>query len=187
MHPTIYKLACANCGALSTLPIDILQTKVISQQKININFNEIKWMLLMSSIFALQSFVYDSTKPLKSITLRGALAGLAASPVYTILEYKKIKNRINSCFNFEQFLLWNTIREIILYITLYNIYNLNIKYKSLISALLANGIGYPLKILSFKYGIKNMCITKKTIKINAILEILKSTIGDGISLYLFYL
>ena len=45
MHPTLYKLACANCGALSTLPIDILQTKVISQQKININLNEIKWML----------------------------------------------------------------------------------------------------------------------------------------------
>ena len=87
MHPIIYKLACANCGALSTLPIDILQTKVISQQNININLNEIKWMLLMSSIFALQSFVYDYTKPLKSISLRGALAGLAASPVFTFLKY----------------------------------------------------------------------------------------------------
>ena len=86
-----------------------------------------------------------------------------------------------------EFLLWNTIREVILYITLYNIYNLNIKYKSIISALIANGVGYPLKILSFKYGIRNMCLTKKTIKINGILEILKSTIGDGISLYLFYM
>jgi len=187
LAPTIYKIGCASCGALSTLPLDILQTKIICDKEINININEIKWLLLMSSIFAIQNLVYDLSYKIPSITIRGALAGLTASPIYTIFEYKKLKNRAQIFPKFNNFLIWNTIREIVLYIVMYNINASSLKFKIFFATFLANGIGYPLKILSYKYSYSCFKITKRTVVINGILEILKSTIGDGISLYLFYI
>ena len=128
LAPTVYKIACANCGAISTLPLDILQTKVLCDKPIFINLNEIKWLFFMSTIFAFQNLIYDITYKIPSITLRGALAGLSAGPIYTIFEYKKLKNRLKIIPNFKKFLFWNTLREIILYSIMYNIHASSLKF-----------------------------------------------------------
>jgi len=33
LYPIVHKVACASCGGLTTLPIDILQTKVLILQR----------------------------------------------------------------------------------------------------------------------------------------------------------
>ena len=46
LYPIVHKVACASCGGLTTLPIDILQTKVLTNQKVNINPDELQYMFI---------------------------------------------------------------------------------------------------------------------------------------------
>ena len=55
ISPYLYKVTCATCGGLSTLPIDMLQTKILTNSSINVNFNEFKYMFAMSNIFGLHT------------------------------------------------------------------------------------------------------------------------------------
>jgi hypothetical protein len=63
---------------------------------------------------------------------------------------------------------------------------LNIPYSKLLASLLANGLGFPLKIIAFKNGYPTLNYSHDKIKKTAIIEIIKSSIGDSITLYLIY-
>ena len=54
------------------------------------------------------------------------------------------------------------------------------------AALLANLIGFPFKLLSMKNSYDNIKLDFNSIKYSAFIEITKSAIGDGITLFLIY-
>ena len=53
LYPTIYRLGAATCGSLTTIPLDIIQTQIISKQRPTINFNELKFPLYNTLIFTI--------------------------------------------------------------------------------------------------------------------------------------
>lgn len=186
VNPLAYRLICSASGGLSTLPIDVLQTKIISNQDVEFKIKEFKWLILAPFIFSLQNSVYNWAKFIPSQSIRGTLAGLSAAPPYIFLEINKIRMRLNILPNYRSFALIMTIREILVYVTIYNIIVLNIPYSKFISALLANSIGFPIRIYALKKSYSTLNINFAIFKKTALLEIIKSTTGDTITLLLLY-
>lgn len=183
-HSTLYKLSASSCGALVTIPFDILQTKAMCNKNIEFKLDEFKYMFYMVILFTLQNIVYDSSKFLKSQTLRGMLSGLSSSPIYIYVERKKLESRLQIYPKIKNLIIWITIRQILLFITLYNVINLNIPYSKFLGAFCANLIGFPLRLTALKKSYNNLNIDYSCLKKTCILEILKSTLGDGITLTL---
>jgi len=186
IYPSLYRITASSCGALTIIPFDIMQTKILSNQNIQFKLEEFKWMFFMTLLFTIQNSVYDWSKFINSQTIRGALCGIIASPIYIYLEIRKINSRIGLYPKIIPFSLWITFREIIVFILMYNIFLLNIPYAKFISAFFANSFGFPLKILALKKSYPTLIFDNKSIKKTAILEIIKSSIGDGLTLVLIY-
>jgi hypothetical protein len=186
INPFLYRVACASCGGLSVLPLDILQTKILSNETIQFNPEEFKWLIFMPSVFALQNTVYNWAYFIPNQVIRGSLAGLVASPPYIFLEIKKLYSRMHILPKYKNYIFWMTIRELVVYITLYNLILLNIPYIKFFAAFIANGLGFPLRIIALKSSYPNIIINIENIKKTALLEIVKSAIGDGIALFLIY-
>lgn len=185
-YPTLYRLGASSCGALTTIPLDILQTKIISNQTIEFKLEEFKIMFLMTTLFSIQNGVYNWSSFFNNKSLRGALAGLSAAPFYIFLESKKLYSRLGLLPKYKVFIFWITLRQIIVFVTLYNIFDLNIIYAKFISAFLANSFGFPLRILALKQAYPTLNFDLNNIKKTGLLEIIKSSIGDGTTLYLIY-
>lgn len=185
-YPTLYRLGASSCGALTTIPLDILQTKIISNQTIEFKLEEFKIMFLMTALFSIQNGVYNWSSFFNNKSLRGALAGLSAAPFYIFLESKKLYSRLGLLPKYKVFIFWITLRQIIVFVTLYNIFDLNIIYAKFISAFLANSFGFPLRILALKQAYPTLNFDLNNIKKTGLLEIIKSSIGDGTTLYLIY-
>jgi hypothetical protein len=137
-------------------------------------------------LFIIQNSVYEFTSFIPNKTIRGTLSGLSASPFYILVEMKKMKNRLGLYPFYKKFIFWLTFREIIVYVTIYNLFMLNIPYSKLLASLLANGFGFSLKIIAFKNGYPTLNYSYDKIKKTALIEIIKSSIGDSITLYLIY-
>lgn len=184
--PKLYILGSSICGGLTTIPLDIIQTRIISSSNVNFSLNELRWLALMPIIFFTQNSVYEWSKFLKNKTMRGILAGLSATVPYVFLEIKKMERRLNLLPKYKKFIFWITLREIVLYSLIYNIILSNIRYAAFIAGLVGNGLVYPLKLIAIlkSYPIKG--VSCSSIKKTMLLEILKSAIGDGITLYLVY-
>jgi len=187
IHPIIYRICASSCGALSSIPLDIVQTKILSGEKDIFKINELKWTFLMTFLFTIQNSVYEFTSFIPNKTIRGTLSGLSASPFYILVEMKKMKNRLGLYPFYKKFIFWLTFREIIVYVTIYNLFMLNIPYSKLLASLLSNGFGFPLKIIAFKNGYPTLNYSYDKIKKTALIEIIKSSIGDSITLYLIYI
>jgi hypothetical protein len=99
---------------------------------------------------------------------------------------RKINSRIGLYPKIKEFTLWITLREIIVFVTMYNIFLLNIPYAKFISAFFANFFGFPLKIIALKKAYPNLILNINSIKKTGFLEILKFSIGDGLTLILIY-
>lgn len=186
IHPSLYRIGAASCGALTTIPFDIIQTKIISNKNIEFKIQEFKWIFFITILFFIQNSVYEWSKFINSQTIRGTLSGIAASPIYLYLEIRKINCRIGIFPKFNKFCLWIILREIIVFVTMYNIFLLNIPYSKFISAFLANAFGFPIKIIALKKGYPSLLINYNSIKKMCILEIIKSSLGDGLTLVLIY-
>ena len=65
------------------------------------------------------------------------------------------------------------IRQTLFYSILYEISKFNMEFSNFIAAIIANTIGFPIKLIAFSYSYSFFIINKKTIKITALLEILK--------------
>lgn len=186
IHPSIYRICASSCGALSSLPLDVVQTKILSGEKDIFKINELKYTFLMTFLFTIQNSVYEFTSFIPNKSIRGTLSGLSASPFYILVEMKKMKNRLGLYPFYKKFIFWLIFREIIVYVTIYNLFMLNIPYSKLLGSLLANGFGFPLKIIAFKNGYPTLNYSYDKIKKTALIEIVKSSIGDSITLYLIY-
>ena len=121
MNPTLYRVCSSACGGLSTLPLDVLQTKIMSTEKVEFNLNEFKWISLMPLVFVLQNTAYSMSNMINSQIIRGVIAGLAASPLYIFLEIKKYQSRLKILPIMNKFIFCMTILEIVVYVTLYSI------------------------------------------------------------------
>ena len=187
VNPIVYKYMCTTATNLITLPLDITQTKILNTDTTNININEIRWLLLFPLIFTSQNIIYNNLLFIKSNALRGAITGIISTPVYIFLETKKLYSRINNYPRLLIYTRWILLRQIIFYSILYKISNLNIYYSKFLSALLANTAGFPIKLIALKNSYNSFNINKKTFRLTTFIEILKSSISDGLALYLIYL
>lgn len=186
INPILYQYLCSTSSSLVTLPLDIAQTKILSPKEVNIELSEIKWLLLFPLIFTSQNIVYNELSNIKNTIIRGALAGFLTSPIYTFLETKKMYQRLKILPKYDTYFKIILIRQTLFYSILYEISKFNMEFSNFIAAIIANTIGFPIKLIAFSYSYSFFIINKKTIKITALLEILKASISDGLALFLIY-
>ena len=186
INPILYRVGCSVCGGLTILPLDVAQTKFLSDQPVSFKFAELKWMLMVPLLFTIQNTVYTNCKFIKNDILRAAVAGTSAAPPYILLEIKKMQLRLNLLPDYKKFITWIIIRQVVVYVTMYTIFQLKIQYANFLAALIANTLGFPLRLIAFKTGYKTLIMNWKSIKNTAIIEVIKSALGDGITLYLVY-
>ena len=186
MNPILYQYICTTSSNLLTLPLDIVQTKVIAPQNTTFNLDELKWLALFPLIFTSQNIVYNNLFNIKNIFLRGAAAGIITTPIYTYLETSKINSRINQIPDYNVFICLILIRQAIFYSLLYQISVFNIPNATFIAALVANLIGFPIKLYTLIKSYSVFVVNKKTIIISSLIEIFKASISDGSSLFLMY-
>tara|TARA_B100001093_G_C26796581_1_gene1001373 strand:- start:108 stop:701 length:594 start_codon:yes stop_codon:yes gene_type:complete len=186
ISPFLYQYLSVTSSSLITLPIDILQTKTLTDKPIFFDINELKWLFLFPIIFTSQNIVFNKLNFIKSITIRGACAGIITSPIYIYLETNKLFTRLKIFPNYTTYIRIIILRQIIFYSFLYKITFLNIKNSNFIAAFIANSISFPIKLFALFNSYSIFIIDKKIIRYTAILEIIKSSISDGIALFLIY-
>ena len=186
VYPTLYRITASSCGSLSVIPLDLLQTQIISKRKPTITLNELKFIFYNIIIFTAQNTAYSLSEKINNQSIRGLLAGFAATPVFYIMEIRKMLSRLNMYPNSTDLLIWLSIREIVVYTLLYNIIILDIPYSKFIGPLLSNACGFPFKIIALKKGYPTLHVSYSSIKKTAVIEILKNSINDAITLYLIY-
>ena len=185
-NPILYRYLSATTSSLATLPLDIAQTKILSTTSTNININEIQFILLAPLIFTSQNLIYSELSNVKNILVRGALAGFLSSPIYSFIEIRKIHTRLNILPHCNTYIKIFLLRQTIFYAILYKITSLNIKYSIFLSALIANTIGYPIKLLALASSYSVFKINKNTVRLTGLIEIIKASISDGLSIYFMY-
>ena len=83
--PIIYQYICTTSSCILTLPLDIVQTKIITSSDISFNLNELKWVLLFPLIFTSQNIIYTNLFNVKNVNslVQGSVHGgsSGASPV----------------------------------------------------------------------------------------------------------
>ena len=186
INPLLYKVGCATCGALTSLPIDLLHTKVITNKPITFKLKELKYMFIMCNLFAIQNTIYDKYKFISNNGLRGACAALTISPIVITFKIKKLKSRLELNPKYKIFIFTTLLREIIFFTLLYSLYNLKIKGIKILAPIIANLISYPFKFIIIKYSYPSLNINFNNMKKSYIFELLESSLGDIISLYLIY-
>ena len=186
INPMIYRVGASLCGGLSILPLDVIQTKTLSTSNVEFKFEETKWLMLLPVVFAIQNTVFDNIRFIKNKSIRGAIAGLSSSPLFIIADIKKYESRLGILPKYKNFIFWITIRQMIVFSILYTFIVKNVPKSNFYSALLANLIGFPFKLIAIKKSFNNIKIDLNSIKYSAVLEITKSAIGDGITLFLIY-
>ena len=186
INPILYKFCTSACGGLLTIPLDVVQTKIISTEKVEFNLNEFKWILFMPFVFVIQNGAYMNTIRISNQIIRGIIAGIAAAPLYIFLEIKKYESRLNLLPKMNVFIFWMTLRSMLVYGTMYNIFMLNIPYAKLTAGLIANFMGFPFRLISMSKSYPNIKLDVNSIKKTGLLEVIKSGIGDGLTLYLIY-
>ena len=158
ISPVIYRIGCSICGGISILPLDVIQTKTLSTNNVEFKLEETKWLMLLPIVFAIQNTVYDNTNFINNKSIRGMLAGLSSSPLFIISEIKKLECRMGVLPKFKNFIFWITIRQLLVYLILYNLIIKNVAISNFYAALLANLIGFPFKLMSMKTSYNNIKI-----------------------------
>ena len=190
ISPFLYKMGCAGVSCLVTLPLDITQTTILSNQKYNFNIKELNGILFASLLFSLQNTFYESTKFLNNKILQGSLSGLMISPIYILMEINKFNIRYNKfpILNFSNkinnFIGIIIIRKITMYVFLYNVLLSKNYYVNIIGTIIANIYGTTLRLYSLKLGYPFIRLSFS--KYFYIIDILKSSISDYIVFKLLY-
>ena len=156
INPIILKFCCASGSAISIIPLDVIQTKLITNKNIEFKLIEFKWILLSATIFTIQNNFYNWCKFIPYHSLRGGLSGLLISPIYVYLESNKLFSRANIIVEIKNFTIILVIRQIIFYSILYRLLIINYQNINYISAFICNAIGYPIKIFAFYKSYPNL-------------------------------
>ena len=61
VYQPLSTIFASSCGALTTIPFDILQTKTLSNKSIEFSLQELKFVLFMSLLFSIQNNIYIKT------------------------------------------------------------------------------------------------------------------------------
>ena len=188
IKPLLYKIGCSACGMLTTLPIDIIQTEIMSNKIISFEFSEIKLGLVMTFMFALQNEIHSRMYRINSKLLRGLISGTFVAPVYSYIQKARFETRLKiNIQNINVLYILLTIRSILFYTILYsNLNNVNNILRVLYASIVANVATYPLKIIAFKNCYPYIYISNNQIIQTYLIEILKNILGDSVSLYLIY-
>ena len=186
IQPLLYKAGCATCGAISTLPIYLIHTKVITNKLIVFKAKELKYMFLMCNLFAIQNTIFENLNFISNNGVRGACAAVSISPIVITLKIKKLKSRLNLDPNYKIFILITILREVIFYGLMYTLFHLNIKGMKVVGPIIANIISYPFKFIIIKYSYPILDIKFKNMKKGFIFEVFESSIGDVVALSLIY-
>ena len=59
LYPSLYRIVSCSCGSLTTIPFDLLQTKIISNKQIEFKLEEFKFLFFMVLLFSLQNEIYN--------------------------------------------------------------------------------------------------------------------------------
>ena len=159
---------------------------MMTTKKVEFHMEEFKWLLLMPMVFLLQNTAYTRTVRLNNHAVRGVIAGVVSSPFYIFLQAKKFESRFKLMPDMRPFILWLTLRQMILYASLYSIYMMNIPYAKFVAGLIANTGVYPIRYMCMSKSYSMIKTDANTVKKIAVLEIIKSGLGDGIALFLIY-
>ena len=186
INQIIYRVGASFCGRLSILPLDIIQTKILSSNNVEFKFEEIKWLILLPVVFTIQNTIFDNITFINNKSIRGGIAGLFSSPLYIFAEIKKYESRLSILPKYKNFIFWITLRQILVFLTLYTFLIKNNIKRNFYASLSANLIGFPFKLLSIKSSYNNIKLNFNSIKYSGFLEITKSAIGDCITLFLIY-
>lgn len=125
LNPIILKFCCASGSAISIIPLDVIQTKLITNKNIEFKLIEFKWILLSATIFTIQNNFYNWSKFIPYFSLRGALSGLLILPIYVYLESNKLYSRTNIIAEMKIFSIILVIRQVIFYSILYRLLIIN--------------------------------------------------------------
>jgi len=186
LYPLVYRSACATCGALTVLPIDIVHTRIVTNKTVMVRPRELGLIFAMCNMFALQNTVYENLKFITNNGIRGSVASLSISPLVLFIKIKKMYSRLNIYPLYKDFIFWTLLRETIYYSLLYTIYNFNNGIYKLFAPFIANTIAYPFKIIMLKKSYPILNINYTIIKKGIFFELLESSIGDSIAFYLIY-
>jgi hypothetical protein len=190
VNPFLYKMGCAGISCLVTLPLDIVQTTILTKEKYSFNVKEINVIIFAGLLFSVQNTLYENSKFLNNKILRSGLSGILITPIYMFLEinkfylrYKKLpmldfSNKINN------FITIITIRETTMYIFLYYLLLQKNIYINIFGALIANTYGTIIRLYSLQLGYP--FIQKSFNKYFYIIDILKTSINDYIIFKLLY-
>ena len=184
LNPIISKFCCASCSAFSIIPLDVIQTKLITNKNIEFKLIEFKWIILSALIFTIQNNFYNWCKFIPYFSLRGALSGLLISPIYIYLESNKLYSRTNIIAEMKIFSIILLIRQIVFYTILYRLLIIKFQHINYITAFICNAIGYSIKTFAFYKSCPNLKLNYISIRNAAFIEILKSSLGDGFSICL---
>ena len=186
INPTLYRICCSSCGGLTVLPLDILQTRVLTNKPVTLKLSELKWLGLFCFLFAMQNTVYSRTSFIQSKNIRGTLAAISVAPFSIFLKVKIFYSRLNLLPVYDRYIFWTITRDIVCYNIIYSLYLLNIPYAKFLTAFLANLLTYPIKIMAMKRGYPTLNINIRQMRLSALLEIIKTAISDGTTLFLIY-
>tara|TARA_Y100000816_G_scaffold289258_1_gene275363 strand:+ start:901 stop:1479 length:579 start_codon:yes stop_codon:yes gene_type:complete len=186
LYPLIHRSACATCGALVALPIDIIHTRVITNKTIIIKPKELGFIFIMCNMFALQNTIYENLKFISNNGIRGSVASLSISPLVLFIKIKKMYLRLNLYPLYKNFIFWTLLRETIYYSFLYTILTFDNGSYKLFAPFIANTIAYPFKIIMLKKSYPTLDINYTIIKKGIFFELLESSLGDSVALYLIY-
>jgi len=190
MNPFLYKIGCAGISCLVTLPLDITQTTLLTQQRYIFNLRELNVIICAGLLFSVQNSLYENSKFLNNNILRSGLSGLLVTPIYMLLEinkfYLRYKNLpiLNFSDKLNNFVSIIMIRETSMYIFLY--YSLLHKYMyvNIFGVILANIYGTIMRLYSLKLGYP---FIQHTFNLYFyIIDICKNSISDYIIFKLLY-
>ena len=91
INPLLYRITSSSIAGLSTIPLDILQTKILSNQNVEFKFEEIKWLTILPLVFTIQNSVYNWKILPKNKLIRASCAAISASVPYILIEIKKLE------------------------------------------------------------------------------------------------
>ena len=125
INPFLYKMGCAGVSCMITLPLDIAQTTLLTQQKYIFNLRELNGIIYAGLLFSVQNSLYENSKFLNNNIIRSGLSGLLVTPIYMLIEINKFYTRyknlpiLNFSDKLNNFVSIITIRETSMYIFLY--------------------------------------------------------------------
>ena len=184
LQPILYKYLSTTTSSLVTLPLDIIQKKTISITPVEFNFSEFKWVLLWTLILTSQNIVYNELSYIQNIAFRGALSGILITPLYIYFEINKMYDLLKIFPDYLTYINIILFRQTVFFSLLYKISSLNILYSTFISAFIANTFDFPIKLYALYKSYSIFQINKDKLNILIFLQIIKTSISDGLSLYL---